>query len=59
MERRGTELRFQNYNKATAAVLSGAFVTILASVMNLGGEVQGALQTIITFGLVLAIPNKG
>lgn len=48
----------QQFNKTTAAVLAGAVVTILGAFWQPDPTVLGALQTIITAGLVWLIPNK-
>jgi len=47
----------KRYNKATAAVLSGAIVTVIGSAMVLDQELSQALQTLITAALVWLVPN--
>lgn len=47
----------KQYNKATAAALAGALVTLAAAVWPLGSELQGALQTVLTTALVWLVPN--
>ena len=46
------------FNKATAAVLSGAVVTILGVFVDLAPEVIGAVQTLLTAILVWVVPHK-
>ena len=46
------------YNKTTAAVLAGAVVTIVGAFWQPDPTVLGALQTLVTAGLVYLIPNK-
>ena len=48
----------QQFNKATAAVIAGAVVTIIGSLVSLDPTLTGALQTVITAGLVFLVPNK-
>lgn len=45
------------YNKTTAAVLSGAVVTIAAAYLPMSPEVIAAAQTLITALLVYFVPN--
>ena len=45
------------YNKTTAAVLAGAVVTIVGAFWQADPTVLGALQTLVTAGLVYAVPN--
>ena len=47
----------KRFNKATAAVLAGALIAAAAAVWPLEGEVQGALQTVLTTALVWLVPN--
>ncbi len=49
----------KRFNKATAAALAGALVTAAAALWPLGGELQGALQTVLTAALVWLVPNVG
>ena len=49
----------KRFNKATAAVLAGALIAAAAAVWPLEGEVQGALQTVLTTALVWLVPNVG
>ena len=49
----------QRFNKASAAAIAGAVVTILGSYFALSTELSGALQTVIAAGLVYAVANKG
>lgn len=51
-------MRFQEFNKATAAALSGAIVTILGSILILDQEVAGALQTLLATALVYFVSNR-
>ena len=46
------------YNKTTAAILSGAVVTIAAAYLPLTPEVVAAAQTLITAALVWLVPNR-
>ena len=45
------------YNKTTAAVLAGAVVTVIGAFWQPDPTVLGALQTLVTAGLVYAVPN--
>lgn len=45
------------FNKATAAALAGALVTVIAAFMPMSSELQGAAQTVVTALLVLIVPN--
>ncbi len=47
----------KRFNKATAAVLAGALIAAAAAIWPLEGEVQGALQTVLTTALVWLVPN--
>lgn len=44
-------------NKATAATVAGAVVTIIGSYFALDTEIAGAIQTLLTAVLVWRIPN--
>ena len=44
-------------NKAGAATLAGALVTLLVNFVDLTPDVQGAIQTLLTAFLVWLIPN--
>ena len=46
-----------SFNKATAAVLAGAVVTIIGAFWQPDPTVLGAIQTLITAGLVYLVPN--
>ncbi len=46
------------FNKATAAALAGALVTLVAAFWAPDPEVQGALQTLLTAALVWLVPNR-
>lgn len=46
------------FNKATAAAVAGAVVTVLAAFLPLGPELQGALQTVLTTALVWLVANR-
>lgn len=46
-------------NKATAAVVSGALVTLIGAFVPLDQEAVSAAQTVITALLVWAVPNDG
>lgn len=48
----------RKFNKATAAALSGALVTIIVAFWPINNEVQGALHTIITTILVWWVANE-
>lgn len=48
----------KQYNKTTAAVLSGAAVSILGAVFVLDAELLGAIQTVLTASLVWLVPNR-
>ena len=45
------------YNKATAAVVSGAVVTIIGAFWHPDPTVLGAVQTVLTALLVYLVPN--
>ncbi len=47
----------KRFNKATAAALAGALVTVVAALWPLESELQGALQTVLTTALVWLVPN--
>lgn len=47
----------KRFNKATAAALAGTLVTLAAALWPLEGELQGALQTVLTAALVWLVPN--
>lgn len=46
------------FNKASAAAVSGALVTLAGAFVALDGELQGAAQTLLTALLVYLVPNK-
>lgn len=47
------------YNKATAAALAGAIVTAIGALLpGADPTLLGAVQTVITAGLVFLVPNK-
>ncbi len=46
------------FNKATAAALAGAVVTIIGAFVALDPEVQSAIQTLLVAALVYFVPNK-
>ncbi len=48
----------KRFNKMTAAALAGGLVTVAASLVALDGELQGALQTVLTAALVWLVPNR-
>ncbi len=48
----------RKFNKATAAALAGAAVTVIGALVVLDGELQGALQTVLTAALVWLVPNR-
>lgn len=45
------------WNKATAAVVAGAVVTLIGAFVALDPELMGAIQTVLTAALVYFIPN--
>lgn len=45
------------FNKATAALVAGAIVSVVGSFLALTPEVQGAAITLITAALVWLVPN--
>ena len=47
----------KRFNKATAAAVAGAVVTVLGAVFALDADLQGAIQTVLTALLVYFIPN--
>ncbi len=49
----------QRFNKASAAAIAGATVTIISSVWPVGPEFQGAAQTLLTAFFVYYVANKG
>lgn len=48
----------RRYNKATAAVLAGAVITILQMVFPIDPQVADALGTVLTALAVWVVPNK-
>ena len=48
----------KRFNKATAAVVSGALVTLIGAFVALDREVLGAAQTLLTTLLVFLVPNR-
>ena len=44
-------------NKATAALVAGAIVTIIGAFVTMTGELQGAVQTLVTAALVWLVAN--
>ena len=44
-------------NKTSAALVSGAIVTIIGAFATMTGELQGAVQTLVTAGLVWLVTN--
>lgn len=48
----------KKFNKATAAVLAGAVVTLIASFIVITPEAQGAATTLITALAVFFVPNN-
>lgn len=47
------------WSKATAAVVSGAVVTLIGAFVALDPEVLAAIQTVLTAALVYLVPNSG
>lgn len=47
----------KKFNKATAATVAGAIVTLAAAFVTLDAPLQGAIQTVLTAVLVYLIPN--
>ena len=45
------------YNKFTAALIAGAVTTIIGAFWHADATVMQAVQTLITAGLVFAVPN--
>lgn len=50
-------MKFKRYNKATAAVLGGAAVSVLGAFIVMDEELRSALQVVITAALVYLVPN--
>lgn len=46
------------FNKATAAILAGAVVTVVGAFFSLDADLLGALQTVLTAALVYFVPNS-
>ena len=51
-------MKLKSYNKATAAVLAGAVVTLVGAFATVDGETLGAIQTLLTAALVWLVPNE-
>lgn len=45
------------FNKATAAVLAGAVVTIIGAFVSIDPDVMASIQTVLTAALVWLVPN--
>lgn len=50
-------MKMKRFNKATAAVVSGALVTIVGSFVVMDQEFMASVQTILTAALVYFVPN--
>ena len=47
----------KKFNKASAAVISGAIIAVIGAVFQIDIEILASVQTLITAGLVLLVPN--
>lgn len=47
----------RKFNKATAAVVAGAVVTIVGTFVTIDAEVMASIQTLLTAVLVWLVPN--
>lgn len=45
-------------NKVTVTVVAGAVVTVLSAFVEMGGELQGAIHTLVTAALVWLVRNR-
>ena len=52
-------MAMKQFNKASAAAIAGAAVTVLGAFVVLDQEVLGAIQTVLVTLLVYFVPNQG